>query len=349
MMSHRITFYIPLITTIVVAATLFISSTTVSRISLLLEMVQHTVDMDMDSEAAITTAINKQLRSKGLPINPKISTWEPFNNTNPHQHDWCPYAICMNSPVCTPCDRRWLFIAATGRSASTTLMKMLNLLPSVRFTGENNNQIHMAYETVNNLKGKAAHRLLEQANYGSWMHHTIPNGTMACVSQQIMEAINPPAMELLLNKETAANVKDLDRQTIFGMKEIRFHKGNWTAKQAANYIKLHFPCSRVLGNIRLDKVAHILSLNSTFEKNVQQETLNSYNDFIINFIEELGSDRARLLYMEEWTQSVTVLNEVLEWLGFIDCHYTNIVHENNGGITRDNNTSAGLSPQCRKN
>jgi len=343
MKSQMLSLLIPLFTVILVVATLFINSTTVSRISVLLDMDQQAID----SEAAVAAAINKQLRSKAVPSDETVH-WEPFNNSNPRHNDWCPYAVCLNSPLCTPCDRRWLFIAATGRSASTTLMKMLHLLPNVRFTGENNNQIYMAYETVKNLRGKGAHRLLEQPNYGSWMHHSIPNGTMACVSQQIMEAINPPPIEWLLDKETAASIKALDRQTIYGMKEIRFHKGNWTAKEAANYIKLHFPCSRVLGNIRLDKSAQILSLNSTFEKDVQQETLDAYNDFIIQFIEELGTERARLLHMEEWTHSVSKLNEVVEWLGFIDCSYSNIVHENNGGITRDNITTAGLNAKCRR-
>jgi hypothetical protein len=226
-------------------------------------------------------------------------------------------------------------------------MKMLHQLPGVRFTGENNNQIYMAYEMVQNLKGKAAHRLLEQANYGSWMHNSIPKGVMACVSQQIMEAINPPSLDMLLNRETAGNIKSIDRPTIYGMKEIRFHRGNWSAKEAANFIKTNFPCARVLGNLRMDTVAQLKSLNATFERDVQQITLNSYNDFIRAFVDELGVERSKLLVMEEWTNSVQKLNVVAQWLGFEECSFTNILHENKGGIARDNSTGLGLGESCR--
>lgn len=60
--------------------------------------------------------------------------FEPFNNTNPYEEAWCPLATCNNSPVCAPCNKRYLFIIATGRSGSTTLLKMFNSLPNVRET-----------------------------------------------------------------------------------------------------------------------------------------------------------------------------------------------------------------------
>ena len=60
--------------------------------------------------------------------------FEPFNQTNPHQDSYCPKAVCNNSPLCQPCKKRFLFIVATGRSGSTTLLHMLNYLPNVSET-----------------------------------------------------------------------------------------------------------------------------------------------------------------------------------------------------------------------
>jgi len=57
--------------------------------------------------------------------------FESFNHTNPHQKSWCPRATCNNSPLCQPCKKRFLFIIATGRSGSTSLLSMLNFLPGV--------------------------------------------------------------------------------------------------------------------------------------------------------------------------------------------------------------------------
>ena len=71
-----------------------------------------------------------KIKRKDAPI------WEPFNSTNPHI-GWCPHADCYNSPICTPCRRRFLLIIATGRSGSTTLLSMINQLPGVRLSGEN--------------------------------------------------------------------------------------------------------------------------------------------------------------------------------------------------------------------
>lgn len=60
-----------------------------------------------------------------------LQAFEPYNSTNPHEKSWCPSAACNNSPLCLPCKKRFLFIIATGRSGSTTLLSMLNHLPGV--------------------------------------------------------------------------------------------------------------------------------------------------------------------------------------------------------------------------
>jgi len=76
--------------------------------------------------------------------------WEPFNRTNPHI-GWCSHANCSNSPICTPCRRRFLLIISTGRSGSTTLLSMMNQLPGVRLAGENRNEILKEMDATNNL------------------------------------------------------------------------------------------------------------------------------------------------------------------------------------------------------
>jgi len=64
-----------------------------------------------------------------------LKAFEPFNSTSPHEESWCPSATCNNSPLCQPCMKRFLFILATGRSGSTTLLSMLNHLPCVSELG----------------------------------------------------------------------------------------------------------------------------------------------------------------------------------------------------------------------
>ena len=42
---------------------------------------------------------------------------------------------------CDLCGQRWLFVLATGRSGSTTVLNMLNALPGVYMAGENMNVV----------------------------------------------------------------------------------------------------------------------------------------------------------------------------------------------------------------
>ena len=42
-----------------------------------------------------------------------------------------------------------------------------------------------------------------------------------------------------------------------------------------------------------------------------------------------------MIYMEEWTKNVTQLNEVVEWLGFRNCQYDKVLHNNKNGYEGD--------------
>ena len=53
------------------------------------------------------------------------------NTSRDWRDTWCPNATCMNSPLCQPCNQRFLFILTTPRAASTTLLSMINYLPNV--------------------------------------------------------------------------------------------------------------------------------------------------------------------------------------------------------------------------
>ena len=149
--------------------------------------------------------------------------YEPFNHTNPHLDSWCPYAQCYNSPVCTPCNRRFLFIISTGRSGSTTLLKMLNLLPNVRISGENNNEMYFASQLIDNIRkddkhfynknfikkdGRFMHGAMED---GAFRHNAMPIGSMACIMQSIISALNPPD----LTTHWTDNKNNNERKKIF--------------------------------------------------------------------------------------------------------------------------------------
>ena len=89
------------------------------------------------------------------------SSYLAFSDTNPHNHhlgtnngktSFCPYATCHDSPICGPCNQRFIFIAAMGRSGSTTLLKIMNALSKVRLAGENHGELNIASLVESNLK-----------------------------------------------------------------------------------------------------------------------------------------------------------------------------------------------------
>jgi hypothetical protein len=146
-----------------------------------------------------------------------------YNTTNPHfaknskTKSWCPGATCNNSPVCAPCNRRFLFIIATGRSGSTTLLRMFNALPNVRIAGENNNELYVASQLESNLEGAKGHHLLDgNATQGSWAHNAIPPQAMACPIQKVVETLDiAPREELLHMNRVGAGGSRLADKTRF--------------------------------------------------------------------------------------------------------------------------------------
>jgi hypothetical protein len=79
---------------------------------------------------------------------------------------------------------------------------------------------------------------------GLWHHIPIPDGSLACVSQKMIESITPPSIihGTLLNEEEEAN-------EIVGVKTIRLLQNQTESdirKIAKEFLQSHFPCSRYL-------------------------------------------------------------------------------------------------------
>jgi len=167
------------------------------------------------------------------------------NDRNPHK-EWCPDARCSNSPMCSPCNRRFLFIVATGRSGSTTLLDMFNSLPGVRLAGENWGELNIAADLASNLH--QGWFVNDAYGRGPFKHNPIPKQSMACVHQHLVHALNPPSewMQHFAHKP----VGEYDSSTILGIKTIRIQDKEWTPKEAAAYFMEKFPCSRFIVNIR---------------------------------------------------------------------------------------------------
>lgn len=274
---------------------------------------------------------------------------QPFNQTNPYYDSWCPYARCYNSPLCSPCNRRFLFIIATGRSGSTTLLRMFNELPNVRLSGENMNELYLASQLVTNLEKDnnflneawvAKGRYQKPKIDGPFQHNALPLGSMSCVSQQLVSTLNPPEIP-----EDTFEMED-DSKTILGMKVIRLQRADWTPKEAAKYLRNSFPCARFIINVRSNMTELAQSYRDNFHWNVSESDLFNKTEFLRNLHTELGYS-SFLIDMKWWRNNVQILNDAIKWLGFENCSFKSIYHENKGGYERDANETISLGDNCR--
>jgi hypothetical protein len=279
--------------------------------------------------------------------------WEPFNTTNPHKDSFCPDAQCLNSPLCLPCDRRHFLIISTARSGSTTLLRMFNALPNMRLSGENHNTLEFISKITDNLLQNRPNILKHPVDKptGPFSHNAIPKGSMGCLAQQITHNLNPPPLAVQKNK--SVDLVEYDDGLILGFKTVRFHHANLTALEASEFLKSHYPCTKALINYQSNLTHQYESFRKTFNHNDKPEDyggpsmdeLEEFNKFQEELHANLGGS-SRLIDMDRWTKDVEILNSVVDWLGYKNCRFEKIAHENDGGYATDKETVLDLGDDC---
>jgi len=284
-------------------------------------------------------------------------TIDYLSKTYDYTDSWCPGAVCHDSDVCHPCQRRFLIVIATGRSASTTLTHMLGSLPGIRMSGENYNMLGLIRNLFDTIH-KHVHP--DVAMKDAWAHNPVPKGAFACAAQHMMETINPT----LFQENSTLLTKD-DSQTIIGFKTIRFaarvdHASNDVqetdeelAEVMVEFTKDTLPCARIIVDIRSDTV---LQAESMKEKQgfIEElaikgaEDLDERNARLREIAVRFG-DQAYFLDSTEWTKNISVLNAAVEWLGFHQsCFFRELLELNTRGTGYDHGrTELKADPNCR--
>ena len=267
---------------------------------------------------------------------------------------WCPRAVCSNSPMCQPCQRRFLMVITNGRSASTTLTWMLDSLPGVRMGGENNDVLQNIKDLMNaTFHGPMKIKSFTQNKNTPWYHNPIPPGALSCVSQKMVETIVPP---LLLND---THFPPNEAQTIIGFKTIRLFQRTPKARlpEMVAFLQEHFPCTRYIVNHRSDLQEQAESQTKTFKKdkadvNNLDKVVNRLDhevEWLFEFAKQMGEDRARIIDSSIWTEDVSELNKAVRWLGFHEsCAFQKILELNTkNGYGSQGPKTLKMNPKCR--
>ncbi|KAL7524935.1 hypothetical protein ACHAWF_001137 [Thalassiosira exigua] len=299
----------------------------------------------------------------------------PPNGGRSHDGGWCPRSsdeVCDDAldnhwggeggrrprGVCDVCNRRFLIILAHGRSASTSLTWMLDALPGIRMSGENNDLL----TRLNTLRNDTMDyvRIRESiGKHSAWGRNPIPNGSFSCVAQHMVEAMTP---------SPPSGYGNDDRATIIGFKTIRFHKWTKMKKEQieakVNFLVEMFPCAKFLVNFRSNMTAHTLSATKAFGGTKASGGSGDFdrihkkylilNQNLHNIAKNLAKqhgDSTYLLDSEEWTRDISVLNNLVEWLGFNGkrCHFSGVAEYNTAGRTGYTHglTNISAGPWCQ--
>jgi len=218
---------------------------------------------------------------------------------------------------------------------------MMGQLPSVRMAGENNDLLghlkRMEDDILENPQFVHNHHGDLTDWNGPWRHNPVLNGSLACVSQQMIETINPP----LVDREGHYISAETEESKILGFKTIRLlnhmEEKKHDDERVAEWLGNTMPCARFLVNIRSEVEAQADSHSAAFQKKDDVEKLRTMNKRMRNLQKLLGSDRAFMLDSSKWTKKVSLLNEALAWLGYSEeCNFTKVLQFNTNGDGYDN-------------
>jgi hypothetical protein len=238
---------------------------------------------------------------------------------------WCPFANCNHASIgCNPCQQRFLFEIATGKSGSTSVMSMLSALPGMRMAGENNDflsNLRKAFNQTFNSPWKASQRNTK-AKLTPWMHWPVVMSDIACVYQDSLNFIIPPRIA-----PTSQQELDHDKNTIIGFKEIRFLRDE-SEEGLVKFINDNFPCSRIVFNYAVDLERQSQSgFWSERAGNKSVASLDNQNQKILNLHKLFGTQQSFLLERGVWSDpdhGIDQFNHLLAWLGYQDCSYTRL-------------------------
>jgi hypothetical protein len=207
---------------------------------------------------ASTTTTKEEIHNKAdntptLPP-PRMQQYVDYHtNRFDYTSSWCPNANCKGTSICYPCQRRWLIIVTSGRSASTTLTEMVHRLPGVRMTGENNDLIGRFETSIL----KESPREMINGLYPAWFHdNVIPEESFSCAAQHLFTTFNPPKLASASSDNSVdVMLEESDEKTILGFKTIRLFNKNDEPK--------NFKSSNLLSPMQIQKVvkSKIATLN----------------------------------------------------------------------------------------
>ena len=206
----------------------------------------------------------------------------------------------------SPCDiykEKWIIILATGRSGSTTLMSMVNLLPGVNISGEHDGLMHSFKDLRDHL------RRLKRMRGIAWAHTlwASEDNQVYCMAQQWV-------------KSDSSNRNRSDDLIRHGFKEIRYNDVD-----ILEFLEDAFPNAQFIISYRRDIAAQLSSTSKAFSQPFGTNDLNKHTKTLLDWAKERPDNKTYDMPLEKF--SLETFSNLYQWLGF-NCTATAMEHDN---------------------
>jgi len=233
---------------------------------------------------------------------------------------------------CDLCARNWLFIVSTGRAGSTTLLNMLNEIPSFTIAGENGgfagHLFRLKSDTARAEETIRTHlpRNSSEIRRNAWSRWNVSDQLgLRCAMQAYALAF------------LGVSAESLSPHTVIGWKEIRYD-----SVQALNFMRDTFPCAKFILNTRQDLRAQAASgFKTGFTRGHvtpwgHRQGLEARTSLMARWAEQLPRNTTFALPVEKF--SLQKYNEMLAFLGVSGCEFVRVLHSNFKSFVPDAST-----------
>ena len=233
-----------------------------------------------------------------------------------------PTSSFSHAANCDLCARNWLFVVSTGRAGSTTLLNMLNEIPSFMIAGENGgfagNLFRLKTGTAR-AEGIIQRHLPQnsrQLRRHAWLRWNVSDQlALRCAMQAY-------AMAFL-----GISAESLSPHSVIGWKEIRYNSA-----QELHFMRHTFPCAKFIVNTRQDLRAQQASgfktgfLRDEVSPWTNPQHLKARTTDLAHWAKQLPPNATFALPVEKF--SLQSYNEMLAFLGVSGCQFVRVLHSN---------------------
>jgi hypothetical protein len=244
-----------------------------------------------------------------------------------------PTSSLSHAANCDLCARNWLFVVSTGRAGSTTLLNMLNEIPSFMIAGENGGF------AGNLLRLKTGTARAEEAIRRHLPQNSSEQRRSAWLRWNVSDQLGLKcAMQAYALAFLGVSAESLSPHSVIGWKEIRYNSA-----EELHFMRDTFPCAKFIINTRRNIRAQQASgfetgfLRDRGSPWTKPQHLEARTTSVVHWAKQLPPNATFALPVEKF--SLQSYNEMLAFLGVSGCQFVRVLHSNVKSFVPDASTA----------